>query len=185
MLVNVHAFLPRLFQLLEDALSAVDLFGFAFQFHPAFAGRDLHAERIFERFQEFEIVRVERLDGRVRSQTAACGFQSFRREPNGGADDTAGARSVKPRSEGACRRSRILAESVNKRPVGPFFRRLLDLDDDEIAAGAFRDDVCGGEMAFLPAVGLLHQFAFRIVNMDGDLGRLDFASRAKTNIRFP
>ena len=81
--VNVDALLPRLFQLLEDPLGPVDLLGFAFQFHPAFARRNFHAERIFERLQEFEIVRVKRLHARVRSRTAACGFQSFRGEPKG------------------------------------------------------------------------------------------------------
>ena len=61
MFVDVDAFLPRLFELLEDAFGPVDLRRLAFQFHPAFAGRDFHAERVLERFQKFEIVRVKRL----------------------------------------------------------------------------------------------------------------------------
>ena len=51
MFVNVDSLLPRLFQLFEDALGPLDLLGFTFEFHPALAGRDFHAQRIFERFQ--------------------------------------------------------------------------------------------------------------------------------------
>ena len=42
--VNVNALLPRLLQLRKDALSTVQLFGFAFQFYPPVASRDFHAE---------------------------------------------------------------------------------------------------------------------------------------------
>ena len=67
-----------------------------------------------------------------------------------------------------------LAESVNEGPVRSFLGRLLNLYDDKIAARVLRDDMRGGEVAFLPAVGLLHQLAFRVVNVDGNLRRFDF-----------
>ena len=60
-LVNVDALLPRLLQLLKDALGPVQLFRFAFQFYPPVAGRDFHAKRVFKCFQKFEIVCVKRL----------------------------------------------------------------------------------------------------------------------------
>src|SRR3954467_1924521 len=69
-----------------------------------------------------------------------------------------------------------LTESVNKRPVCAFLRRLLDLDDDEITARTLRSDVGRREVALLPAIGHLREFAFRIVNVDGNFRRFYFTA---------
>ena len=76
-----------------------------------------------------------------------------------------------------------LPESVNQRPMGAFLGGLFDRDDDKIAAGGFRNDVGSGKVPFLPAVGLLDQFSFRVVNMHGNLCPLALRCPAKTNIR--
>src|ERR1043166_681367 len=65
-------------------------------------------------------------------------------------------------------------ESVNESPVCPLFRRFFHCDNDEITAGPFRDDVGGGEVAFLPTVRLFGKFSFRIVNVDGNFRAFDF-----------
>src|SRR6202011_2894468 len=59
--LNRHTFLPSRFQLIEDALRLIDFLRLALQFHPAPAGCHFYPERIFESFQELEIVGVERL----------------------------------------------------------------------------------------------------------------------------
>ena len=61
----------------------------------------------------------------------------------------------------------------------PFLWRFLDRDDDEIAAGPFRNDMGGREMSFLPAVRLFRQFSFRIVDVNRNLGSLDLGSHPK------
>src|SRR5688572_23930612 len=130
MLVNVDPFLPRLFQLLEDALGPVHLLGFAFEFYPTFAGRDFHAERVLQRLQELEVVRIKRLDGAWAIELQRARFGHFGTDPGGG-DDTARAGSVKLPFRDLEIAAKRLAESVNKRPVGSFFRRRLDFDDDK------------------------------------------------------
>src|SRR4051794_10594503 len=54
----------------------------------------------------------------------------------------------------------------------PFLWRFLDRDDDEIAPGPFRHNMRGGKMSFFPAVGLFRQFAFRVVDVNRNLGSL-------------
>ncbi len=61
MFVNIDAFLPRLFELLENPLRAIKLRRLTLDFHPAFASRDLDPKRILQRLQELEVVGVERL----------------------------------------------------------------------------------------------------------------------------
>src|SRR5688572_28233855 len=95
MLVNVLSLLPRLFQLLEAGLGSVRLLGFALEFHPAFAGGDLDAERILQRLQKLQVVRVKRLDGAWAIELQRARFGHFGTDPRGG-DDTARAGSVKP-----------------------------------------------------------------------------------------
>src|SRR5687768_7253296 len=95
MLVNVHSLLAGPFQLLENALGSIDLLRLAFEFHPPFTGRDLHSERIFERLQELEVVRVKRLDGAWTIELQRARFCHFGADPGGG-DDTARTGSVKP-----------------------------------------------------------------------------------------
>src|ERR1700686_894732 len=63
--------------------------------------------------------------------------------------------------------------------MGSFFRRLLDLDDDEIAARVFGDDVRPGEMTLLPAIRLFDEFAVRIVNVDGHFRGFNFGPKPK------
>src|SRR5436190_761785 len=50
----------------------------------------------------------------------------------------------------------------------PFFWRFFHCHNDEIASGRIRNDMCGSEVSFLPAVGLLDEFSFRVVNVDGN-----------------
>src|SRR5436190_2181811 len=70
-------------------------------------------------------------------------------------------------------------EAIHQRPMGPFFGRLFHGNDNEVAAGPFWDHVGGGEMTFLPTVGLLGEFSFGIVNVDGNLPALHFRSHPK------
>ena len=71
--LNVHTFLARFLKLLKDMLRFVDPAWFPLQFHPTFAGGHLHAKRIFQRFQELEIVCVKRLQSaRALKLESAC-----------------------------------------------------------------------------------------------------------------
>src|ERR1700719_1361318 len=80
--------------------------------------------------------------------------------------------------DGSTIRSR-LAEPVNQRPMRAFLRRFFHRYDDEITASRLRNDMCGGEVTFLPAVRLFGQFSFRIVNVNRNLGPFDFAPHPK------
>ena len=81
MLLNVDAFLPSLLELFEDPLRAIELRRFALELHPAFARGDFHAERIFQRFQEFEIVRIKRLDRARALELQRARFSHFGAKP--------------------------------------------------------------------------------------------------------
>jgi hypothetical protein len=63
--------------------------------------------------------------------------------------------------------------------MGSLFRRLFDLDDDKIAAGALRNNVGAGKMSFLPAIRLLGKLAVRIVDVNGYFCLFDLASHPK------
>ena len=60
-----------------------------------------------------------------------------------------------------------------------FLWRFLDADDDKVAAGCLWNDVRSRKMAFLPAVRFFRQFSIRIVNMNGNLGPIDFGPQPK------
>src|SRR4051794_35482836 len=96
---------------------------------------------------------------REHSRIARCVFRSLAR------------RWRRHTTDGTQTRSRChqLTETVDERPMRPFLWRFLDCDDNEIAAGPFRNDMGGGEMSFLPAIRLLRQFSFRIVDVNRNL----------------
>src|SRR5438477_9850912 len=62
-----------------------------------------------------------------------------------------------------------LTETVNQRPMRPFFGGFFHRYYNEVASSALRDDVCGGEMSLLPAIAFFRQLAFGIVNVNRDL----------------
>jgi hypothetical protein len=45
-----------------------------------------------------------------------------------------------------------LPETIYQRPMRAVLRRLFNANYDEVAAGSFWNDVCGREVALLPAV---------------------------------
>src|SRR5947209_2863521 len=55
------------------------------------------------------------------------------------------------------------------------FGRFFYADDDEVAPRRLRGNVRGGEVALLPAI-VFHQLSFRVVDVDGDLGFIDFGA---------
>src|SRR5438477_5668178 len=59
-----------------------------------------------------------------------------------------------------------LTETVNQRPMRPFFGGFFHRYYNEVASSALRDDVCGGEMSLLPAIAFFSQLAFGIVNVN-------------------
>ena len=59
--MNVHALLARFLKLFEHLLRFIEAVGVALQFHPALACGHFHAQGVLEVFQEFNVVRVERL----------------------------------------------------------------------------------------------------------------------------
>jgi hypothetical protein len=60
-LPNAHAAAAGAIELIKEPAHDLNLFAVALDPQPALARGDLHLERIFQRFQEPEIVRVERL----------------------------------------------------------------------------------------------------------------------------
>src|SRR5437868_11077091 len=73
----------------------------------------------------------------------------------------------------------LLPKSVNQRPMGAFLGRLFDRDDDKIAIGGGGNDMGSGIRPFLPAIGLLDQFSFLVVNMDRNLCPVHFCTQPK------
>src|SRR2546423_7358393 len=58
-------------------------------------------------------------------------------------------------------------------------RRFFYRYNDEVTSGRAGDNMRSGEMPFLPAVRLLSQFSFRVINVDGNFGMLDLCSHPK------
>ena len=77
MLLNVYPLLPRFFQLIKHALGTFNLRRFSLQLDPSFAGGDLYSERIFQRFQELEIVSIERLQSACALKLQGARFRHY------------------------------------------------------------------------------------------------------------
>src|SRR5215469_11107726 len=72
-----------------------------------------------------------------------------------------------------------LTETVHQCPVCTFLWRLLDTDNDKIAAGSFGNDVGSRRMALVPSVGLFCQLPIRVINVNGYLRPIDLRSQPK------
>ena len=59
------------------------------------------------------------------------------------------------------------------------FGRFFHRDNNEVTAGRIGNDVRASEMSLFPAIRLLRQFPFLIVNVHGDFGFLDFGAKPK------
>src|SRR5947208_2022147 len=86
MLMNIDAFVVGLFELLENALRAIQLSSFAFEFNPTITGCDFHSQRIFKAFQEFEIVCVKGLDHSCAFKLQGARFSHCERDSRMGYD---------------------------------------------------------------------------------------------------
>ena len=56
-------------------------------------------------------------------------------------------------------RTTFLTETIYQRPMSPLLWRFLNADYDEVAAGGFRNHVCGCEVALLPTIWFFRELS--------------------------
>ena len=75
--LNVHALLACFFQFFKHLLCFIDVTSVPFEPYPALAGGHLHTKGVLEVLQEFNVIRVERLQSAWALKLQSARFSHF------------------------------------------------------------------------------------------------------------